>query len=138
MKKHVAHLIAVAGLVVFLAGVVLAQDAMDYQFRAEIPFEFYAGATTLPAGVYTFDVNPGHIVTVMQDSTSHVVFLVGMPADPVNNDQPMLTFGLVGNEYQLRELQTPDFGVQLVRVTPQTTTKKISAVENGSTQGGQH
>jgi hypothetical protein len=61
-----------------------------------------------------------------------------MPADPVNNDQPMLTFGLVGNDYQLRELQTPDFGVQLVRVTPQTTTKKISAVENGSTQGGQH
>ena len=138
MKKHAVYLIAIGSLVVLLAGAALAQDDMGYKLRAEIPFEFYAGATTLPAGVYTFDVNPGHVVTVMQDSTSHSLFLIGMPADPVSNDMPVLTFKLVGSEYQLRELQSGDFGVALVPVTPLTSTAKtISAIESGSMQGGQ-
>ena len=61
-----------------------------------------------------------------------------MPADPVNDNKPVLTFTLVGSEYQLRELQSGNFGVALAPVTPLTTKITLGASESGSTQGGQH
>ncbi len=78
------------------------------------------------------------MVTVEQDSTSHSIFLAGMPADPVSDNKPVLTFTPVGSEYQLRELQSGSFGVALALVTPLTTTKTVSAIDSGSTEGGQH
>ncbi len=138
MKRYFAHLIAIGGLVLLLAGAGLAQDEIGYKLRANVPFDFYAGDTILPAGVYTFDLSPYGVVTVEQDSTSHAMYLSGMPADPVNNDKSVLTFKRVGNGYQLEELQGIDFGVELAPVTPGTTLRTVSAVGNESTAGGQH
>jgi hypothetical protein len=78
------------------------------------------------------------VATVEQDSTSHSIFVGGMPADPVNDKNPVLTFTLVGSEYQLRELQSGNLGVAIAPVTPLTTTKTVSAIESESTQSGQH
>ncbi len=138
VKKYFAHLLAIGGLVVLLAGAALAQDEMSYRIRADIPFEFQAGATTLPAGWYIFDLNPDHFVAIEQHSTGHTVFLVGMPADAVNDDKPVLTFQRVGSEYHLEELQGADFGVEVERMTPATTLTTISGIGNGPTHGGQH
>ena len=137
VKKHFAQLIAIGGLVILLSAAALAQSELGgYKLRAEIPFEFYAGSTTLPAGVYTFDLSPSHVVTVEQDSTRNAMFLIGMPADPVNNGKPLLTFKLMGSGYHLRELQGDNLGVGLAPVKPVTAYKAISAVTNESTQAG--
>jgi hypothetical protein len=138
VKKYFAHLIAIGSLLVLLAGAALAQDELENRYRADIPFEFYAGSTSLPAGVYTFDVNPDHVVTIERDSTSHAMFVTGMPADPVQNGKAVLTFQRVGDEYRLQEVQGEDFGVQLEPIKNGTTYKTVSAVGNGSTNGGQH
>ncbi|MGB8771702.1 MAG: hypothetical protein WCC92_18965, partial [Candidatus Korobacteraceae bacterium] len=50
-------------------------------------------------------------VTVEQNSTGHAVFVGGMPADPIQNGQPVLTFRLVEGEYQLTKLQGDSVGL---------------------------
>lgn len=134
MKKYLAHFIALGGLVLLLTGLVQAQN-LQSRVRADIPFEFRAGSTTLPAGVYMFDIDPiDHIVTVEQKSTGHAMFVGGMPADAIQNGQPVLTFRLVGGEYQLARLQGDSVG--LAFVVPKTL--PTVAVTGNNTAAGMH
>jgi hypothetical protein len=114
MKKHFVHLIALAGFVALLAGVGFAQDNdMGPADRVNIPFDFCAGSVKLPAGVYTFDVDPvAHAVTIEQNSTGRAFFLIGMPAEPVPSGNPVLTFNDQGGEHRLEELRAEVGGVE--------------------------
>jgi len=51
---------------------------------------------------------------VLQNSTGHVIFLSGMPADPVQNGKPLLIFKMIGDEYTLEELQGDSLGAEFV------------------------
>jgi hypothetical protein len=115
MKKRFVHLIVLAGLVVLLAGVGFAQDDEMEAARLNIPFDFYAGSVSVPAGVYTFDIDPVvHAVTIEQNSTGRAFFLIGMPAEPVSAGDPVLTFKDQRGEYRLEELRAEVGGVEFV------------------------
>ncbi len=112
MTKYLIHLFILAGLVALLAGAAAAQDEMQPAARAEIPFEFHAGSANLPAGMYTFDVDPvDRAVTVEQDSTGRTFFMTGVPADPAQAGKATLTFKNMGGEYALEKLQADSVGV---------------------------
>jgi hypothetical protein len=108
VKNYFVHLIVFGGLVLLLAGATLAQTVeIEPAARANIPFEFYAGSTSLPAGAYTFDLDPvAHVVTVEQSSTGHALYLIGMPADLAETGKTLLMFEKQGDEYRLMELRT--------------------------------
>jgi hypothetical protein len=114
MIKHFAHFIAVAGLVVLLAGPAIAQnDEIGPAARANIPFDFYAGTASFPAGTYTFDLDPvAHVVTIEPEAAGRATYLVGMPATPVQSGKALLTFEKVGDKYKLEELQSDVGGVE--------------------------
>jgi hypothetical protein len=108
------HLIVLAGLVVLPAGVGFAQDdETQAAARLNVPFDFCAGSVYLPAGVYTFDVDPvAHAVTIEQNSTGRAFFLVGMPAQPVSAGDPVPIFKDQGGEYRQEELRAEVGGVE--------------------------
>jgi hypothetical protein len=116
MIKHFVHFIALAGLVVLLAGPAFAQnDEMGPAARVNVPFDFYAGTASFPAGTYTFDLDPvANVVTIERDPTGRATYLAGMPAAPVPSSKPLLTFEKVGDKYRLEELQSDVGGVEFV------------------------
>lgn len=134
VKKYFTQLIVLGGLVLLLTGFSQAQDLQN-RLRADVPFNFYAGSTSLPAGVYYFDIDPiNHTAVVEQNSTGHAVFVTGMPADPSQNGEVLLTFRLVGGEYRLAELQGDSVGLGLA--VPKTMPSVASTESN--TAAGMH
>jgi hypothetical protein len=121
MKKHFRQLVALALFAVALTGAALAQEG-SHTVRANIPFSFYAGGRTLPAGEYTISVNlENRLVLIRQKATGSGILLLGGPDDGSRNDRSVLTFKLVDGEvYALRELQEPGIGVTFNSKTSQS------------------
>jgi len=84
----------------------LAQDTEGV--RVNVPFEFVAGGTTLPAGTYTIgrrslDGSSGIAIS----SYGHGVFVLPIAVDGTPAEQPKLSFEYVGNKHFLKEVDTP-------------------------------
>ncbi len=95
----------------------VAQMEPQPSARVNIPFDFYAGSTSLPAGEYLFDVDPvNHSVIVVQVATGHSIFLSGMPASPELNGKSVLTFNNAEGEPRLTELRTDIAGLRFAPV----------------------
>ena len=113
MKKYSYGLAVLGVLVGLLAGVANAQEEIQDNTRANIPFAFYAGTDRLPAGVYTFEIDPiSHDVMIGQDATGHSILMAGMPADGEQDGKPLLTFEDVNGLYRLKEVQFDEIGVE--------------------------
>jgi hypothetical protein len=92
-----------------LLGVGISARAQDTEgVRVNVPFEFVAGGTTLPAGTYSVgrlsgDAHSGIAIRGYGNSAFVLPMVVaGTPAE-----QPKLNFEHVGDKYLLSEIDTP-------------------------------
>ncbi len=92
-----------------LLGLGISARAQDTEgVRVNVPFEFVAGGTTLPAGTYTVgrasvDAHSGIAIR----SYEHSAVALPMVVDGTPAGQPKLNFEHVGGKYFLSEVETP-------------------------------
>jgi|SRR5215813_2004817 len=112
MKKVFRSLLAVALLSLALHAATFAQD-FSPKVRAHIPFAFYAGTKSLPAGDYTLAINrQSRNVAIFEYGKGIALFLLGSPNDGSTNGVVLLTFQRNRDGvYSLGKLQEPDLGV---------------------------
>ncbi|HEY6765179.1 MAG TPA: hypothetical protein VI386_10425 [Candidatus Sulfotelmatobacter sp.] len=91
-----------------LFGASLSARAGDFDsVVVNVPFEFVAGAGTLPAGTYTVGrPTPGANSVLSISSYDHSAFLLPIDADSVRNGPPKLSFEHVGGRYFLSKVET--------------------------------
>jgi hypothetical protein len=107
MKKSYLT-IALTLTVLFGAG--LSARAQDPDSVAvKVPFEFVAGASTLPAGTYIIGRNsPGASPGLNIRSDERSAFVLPIDADSVPGGAPKLSFEHVGGKYFLSKVETPE------------------------------
>ena len=109
-----------------------AQDASGVVVN--VPFEFVAGAKTLPAGTYSIGrlapgIHPALFIDSKDSGTSALV-LPSVP-DGVSSGQTALSFERVGNQVFLSKVETPA-GVYIV-LTPRAIAKLAKMNDRGTT-----
>ena len=119
MKEKYRKLGVLALFVLALTGASRAQD-FSPKVRANIPFRFYAGGKTLPAGNYTLAVSRGsNHVAIFQTDTGNGTFLLGSPHDGSRSGLSLLTFRANSEgTYVLQKIEGPDLGFSFVSDKP--------------------
>ena len=100
-------LITFCAVLVFVAGIVsLAHAHDDKTEKANIPFDFYAGAQKMSAGSYRIGIDlETDIITFTDESGKHRVYLMGTP-DREGGDTSQLVFEHLGNVFVFQELKS--------------------------------
>jgi hypothetical protein len=100
-------LIRFFAVLVFVAGIVsLAHAHDDKTEKANIPFDFYAGAQKMSAGSYRIGIDlETDIITFTDESGKQQMYLMGTP-DREGGDTSQLVFNHLGDVYALQELQS--------------------------------
>jgi hypothetical protein len=125
MKK--SYLAAVITLTCLL-GPSLSAHAQEV---VTVPFEFVAGAETMPAGTYTVGcVSPDSRTALILRSEDAGVFLMPIAVDEASVEQGKLSFEHVGDKYFLSKVETPA-GVYIIE-TPQAITKLARMKDHGT------
>jgi hypothetical protein len=92
-----------------LLGLGIGAHAQDTEgVRVTVPFEFVAGGTTLPAGMYTvgrLSLEP--FSTIAISGYGHGALVVPVAVDGTPAEQAKLSFESVGGKHYLREIDTP-------------------------------
>lgn len=135
MKRLCVVALAVVACLGSLGSTARAQD--QDAIVVTVPFEFVAGARTLPAGVYriarlSLDAHTGIAIT-SQDKSALVLPLTVDPASPQHS--AALGFDHVGDRYILSKIQTLDR--TYITATPRrlATVVQVNANSN-ATAGG--
>jgi len=91
-----------------LLGLGISARAQDTEgVRVNVPFEFVAGGTTLPAGAYTVGrVSLDEHSVIAISSYRHGAFVLPIAVDGTPAEQPKLSFEYVGDKHFLREVDT--------------------------------
>jgi len=115
MKNQVYSLVAIFGICLGFA-VASAQAQAPSKVEVNIPFEFSAGKTTLPAGVYSVKRLSGNNVTLRsRDGKSSVI--LNVPVTENSNDPnavERLVFARYGDQFALSQIWlTADSGRQV-------------------------
>ncbi len=97
MTKRILSIVAASGLVFVLAASLSAQGI---RLRANIPFEFVAGLSTLPAGEYQLDngIGPGAVRIWSENSHTSSLAVSLAVSDSKVNGQPRLIFHRYGKD----------------------------------------
>ena len=109
-----------------------AQDASGVV--VSVPFEFVAGAKTLPAGTYSVGrLAPAIHPTLFLDSKDSGASALVLPSvpDEVSSGHTALSFERVGSQMFLSKVETPA-GVYIV-LTPRAITKLAKMNDRGTT-----
>jgi hypothetical protein len=104
-------------LITLLTPLLMASSSFAQQVRlhADVPFEFAAGGTTLPAGTYTIQ-RAGHpsSILIRSDDGQYAVLALTNPAGASSLRGAVLTFRRDGDKYTLVSLQPGDGGLVTV------------------------
>jgi len=115
MKNQVYRLVAILGIFVGF-GVVSVQAQAPSKVEVNIPFEFSAGKTTLPAGVYRIKRMSGNNVTLRsKDGRSSVILNAPVTENSTDpNAVERLVFARYGDQFALSQIWlTADAGRQV-------------------------
>jgi hypothetical protein len=115
MKNKIYRVIAIFGMFLSVA-MVNAQGQAPSKVGVDIPFEFSAGKTTLPAGVYSIKRMSGELVSLRSEDGKSAAILhapvTHSSSDP--NAIERLVFSKQGEEYFLSQIWlTADSGRQV-------------------------
>jgi hypothetical protein len=119
-----------------MLGLGLSARAQDTEgVRVNVPFEFVAGGSTLPAGTYTVgrasaDAHSG--ITIR--SYGHSALALPLVVDGTSAEQPKLSFEHVGDKYFLSKVDTP--GGIYTFATPRAMTNLAQMKTNGTASSG--
>ena len=129
MKK--SHLAVVLTLTCLL-GVGISARAQDVdKVAVKVPFEFVAGAQTLPAGTYNVSrVSDKEFTALVIRSSDYSVFLLPIVFNGASSDNAKLRFEHVGDKYFLSKVKTPA-GVYAIR-TPRALTQVAQMRDHGA------
>jgi hypothetical protein len=108
MKKYAKTLLAIAFLLGFTS--VVKAESQDGVI-VNMPFDFVAGATLLPAGTYTMrSSSDDRSSTVVISSREHGTSMFVLPyvSESAVSDKPLLSFEQVGGHYFLSTIQTSE------------------------------
>jgi len=103
-----SYLTAVLTLTCVLGMGISAHTQETEGVRVNVPFEFVAGRTTLPAGAYTVgrlsdDASSGIVIR----SLGHGAIVLPVAIDSTSSGQPKLSFDHIGDRYFLSGAETP-------------------------------
>jgi hypothetical protein len=104
--KSLKHLVAVG---FFGALACAGLDAQSLELRANIPFDFHAGNTLLPAGEYQIHAQ-GPVVWLRAEDNSKPAFAlmtIGADGGIDRSRQARVEFNRYGNEFFLRTIWSP-------------------------------
>lgn len=117
MKNHIYRGIAILG-VFFALAVASVQAQTPSRVEVNIPFQFFAGKTTLKPGVYTIKRMSGNLVTLRHvDNKSSVILNapVNLSSTDVESTE-RLVFNKYGDQFFLAQIWlTADSGRELLR-----------------------
>ena len=127
MKKQITS--ALLGFAMLFAMVVSASAQTAHRIAVQIPFDFVAGRTELPAGKYTIrriqSDSESALLFVSEDGRSKATVLTNSGADaPV---RAQVVFRQRGDRYFLASVSLP--GTSSVRVAPESKAEKKLARE---------
>jgi hypothetical protein len=136
MKK--SYLTAVLTLTCLLGLGISARAQDTERVRVNVPFEFVAGGTTLPAGTYSV----GRLAVSAHSGIAirgydNAVFVLPIVVDGTSAGQPELSFEHVGGKYFLSEVETP--GGVYTFALPRAMASLAQVKDQGTvTSGGTH
>ena len=109
MNKYTRLLAAI----MFLLGLGVAANAeMQSEIAVNMPFEFVAGKTKLPAGAYVVERNSTQLFDVLMITsrdTGTSVFLNPIEMEDASTYKPKVSFRNVGEQHFLSRIQTADY-----------------------------
>jgi hypothetical protein len=108
VNRIVTTIVCMLASLVVLNGAVAQEPAI----RVEIPFDFSASATQLPAGTYTITTQNG-FTSITKDSTGESIFLRTIPFLDNLLDDTKLTFSVYGDQHFLRKILCPRLHMSL-------------------------
>ena len=126
MKTYARRIRAITSLVAIVLGTTSGLNAQTLETRANVPFAFTAGTTTLPAGMYNLSTLPGHTDAFMIRSLLHGVIILSQPSGSRGKDvAPALVFDRYADQYFLREIRLPDHvGFELPKTSDENAAAK--------------
>lgn len=101
--KNATYKLAITVFAAAVLAVPLA--AQTVTLRADIPFEFTVGSTTLPAGHYDIRTTSGGAAVLLQSGEAHGYFLA-TPQSAWTAQPPVLAFRRYGDRYFLSAVMT--------------------------------
>jgi hypothetical protein len=109
MKKYTRILVAI----IFLLGLGVAANAQTQPvIAANMPFEFVAGKTTLPAGAYVvkrISAQPFDVLMITSRDNGTSVFVNPAEMEDASTYKPNMSFRKVGEQHVLSQIQTADY-----------------------------
>ncbi|MEI9979636.1 MAG: hypothetical protein WDN23_11680 [Edaphobacter sp.] len=109
-KKKLIYLLPVLSAILVVGGSKAQAQVME--LKAKIPFEFHAGAATLPAGNYTINVLGGlesRLIEIRSDDNHSAALLQTMDTDFSSvSKTPELLFNQTGGNYYLASIFDQD------------------------------
>jgi hypothetical protein len=109
MKKYTRIPVAL----MFLLGLGVAANAQTQPvIAANMPFEFVAGKTTLPAGAYVvkrLSAQPFDVLMITSRDNGTSVFLNPVEMEDASTYKPNMNFRKVGEQHVLSQIQTADY-----------------------------
>ena len=120
MKKYTRILVAL----IFLLGLGAASNAQTQPvIAANMPFEFVAGKTTLPAGAYVvkrISAQPFDVLMITSRDKGTSVFVRPIEMEAASTYKPNMSFNKVGEQHVLSQIKTADY-VYNFHVSPPVT-----------------